>query len=64
MSKFCPDFDIANWDYRLPYPLDLSIDMFNRGVLKDLKVGYNLQDHVLVYDYILLKKTKALTEEE
>ena len=33
-------------------------------VIKDLKVGFNLQDHVSVLDHILLNKTKALSQEE
>ena len=33
-------------------------------LIKDLKVGFNLQDHVSVSDHIILNKTKMLTEEE
>lgn len=33
-------------------------------VVKDLKVGFNLQDHVSVLDHILLNKTKAMSQEE
>ena len=33
-------------------------------VIKDLKVGFNLQDHVSVLDHILLNKTKTLSQEE
>ena len=33
-------------------------------LIKDLKVGHNLQDHVSALDHIILNKTKMLTQEE
>ena len=33
-------------------------------VIKDLKVGFNMQDHVSVIDHIVLNKTKSLNKEE
>ena len=33
-------------------------------IIKDLKVGFNLQDHVAVGDHIILNKTKMLNQKE
>ena len=33
-------------------------------IIKDLKVGFNLQDHVSIFDHILLNSTKTMTMKE
>ena len=33
-------------------------------LIQDLKVGFNLQDHVGTADHIILNKTKMVTQEE
>ena len=33
-------------------------------IIQDLKVGYNLQDHVAVMDHIIINKTKMLKQDE
>ena len=33
-------------------------------LIQDLKVGFNLQDHVSTMDHIILNKTKMMTQEE
>ena len=43
---------------------DEELEKHGIPIIKNLKVGHNLQDHVAVLDHIVLNNTKALTDDE